>query len=91
MVPKPYISTLPWHARFDGALMIHNFTKGTRMQGRIAYLAGQGRANEHTDPHLAKPTPAAVAVSTRDSKAPKARKSRTTPGANKQAQKGMSR
>nr|WP_015062420.1 hypothetical protein [Arthrobacter sp. J3.37]AFK89249.1 Relaxase/mobilization nuclease family protein [Arthrobacter sp. J3.37] len=32
--------------------MIPNITKGTRMHGLIAYLAGPGRANEHTEPHL---------------------------------------
>lgn len=32
--------------------MIPNITKGDRMAGLLVYLAGPGRANEHTDPHL---------------------------------------
>ena len=32
--------------------MIPNITKGERMTGLLVYLAGPGRANEHTDPHL---------------------------------------
>ncbi|MFF2300697.1 relaxase/mobilization nuclease domain-containing protein [Arthrobacter sp. NPDC058127] len=32
--------------------MIPNVTKGDRMAGLLVYLAGPGRANEHTDPHL---------------------------------------
>lgn len=32
--------------------MIPNITKGERMAGLLVYLAGPGRANEHTDPHL---------------------------------------
>lgn len=32
--------------------MIPNITKGERMSGLLVYLAGPGRANEHTDPHL---------------------------------------
>ncbi|MDR6623487.1 relaxase/mobilization nuclease domain-containing protein [Sinomonas atrocyanea] len=32
--------------------MIPNVTKGERMAGLLVYLAGPGRANEHTDPHL---------------------------------------
>jgi hypothetical protein len=32
--------------------MIPNITKGDRMAGLMVYLAGPGRANEHTDPHL---------------------------------------
>ncbi|KHL04103.1 relaxase/mobilization nuclease domain-containing protein [Sinomonas humi] len=32
--------------------MIPNVTKGERMAGLIVYLAGPGRSNEHTDPHL---------------------------------------
>ena len=41
--------------------MIPNITKGTRMQGLIAYLAGPGRANEHTDPHLVAGSPSIMA------------------------------
>ena len=29
-----------------------NITRGARVAGLVAYLAGPGRANEHTDPHL---------------------------------------
>ena len=29
-----------------------NITRGERMSGLIVYLAGPGRANEHTEPHL---------------------------------------
>jgi hypothetical protein len=29
-----------------------NVTKGANMRGLMAYLAGPGKANEHTDPHL---------------------------------------
>ncbi|GAB2722726.1 relaxase/mobilization nuclease domain-containing protein [Arthrobacter bambusae] len=32
--------------------MIPNITKGDRMAGLLVYLAGPGRSNEHTDPHL---------------------------------------
>lgn len=32
--------------------MIPNITKGDRMAGLLVYLAGSGRTNEHTDPHL---------------------------------------
>lgn len=32
--------------------MIPNITKGDRMAGLLVYLAGPGRANEHTEPHL---------------------------------------
>lgn len=32
--------------------MIPNITKGYRMAGLLVYLAGPGRTNEHTDPHL---------------------------------------
>ena len=32
--------------------MIPNITKGDRMVGLLVYLAGPGRSNEHTDPHL---------------------------------------
>ncbi|WP_139006916.1 relaxase/mobilization nuclease domain-containing protein [Arthrobacter crystallopoietes] len=32
--------------------MIPNIVKGDRMAGLLVYLAGPGRANEHTDPHL---------------------------------------
>ncbi|MCB5291508.1 relaxase/mobilization nuclease domain-containing protein [Arthrobacter sp. SO3] len=32
--------------------MIPNITKGDRMSGLLVYLAGPGRANEHTEPHL---------------------------------------
>lgn len=41
--------------------MIPNITKGTRMHGLIAYLAGPGRANEHTDPHLVAGSPSIMA------------------------------
>ncbi|MDQ0867460.1 relaxase/mobilization nuclease domain-containing protein [Arthrobacter globiformis] len=41
--------------------MIPNITKGTRMRGLIAYLAGPGRANEHTDPHLVAGSPSIMA------------------------------
>ncbi len=29
-----------------------NITRGSRMSGLLVYLAGEGRHNEHTDPHL---------------------------------------
>jgi hypothetical protein len=29
-----------------------NITTGSRMGGLVVYLAGDGRANEHTDQHL---------------------------------------
>lgn len=32
--------------------MIPNITKGDRMAGLMVYLAGPGRSNEHTEPHL---------------------------------------
>lgn len=32
--------------------MIPNVVRGSRMGGLLAYLAGPGRTNEHTDPHL---------------------------------------
>lgn len=32
--------------------MIPNITRGSRMTGLLAYLAGPGRANEHADPHV---------------------------------------
>ncbi|MFJ6378003.1 relaxase/mobilization nuclease domain-containing protein [Pseudarthrobacter oxydans] len=41
--------------------MIPNITKGTRMQGLIAYLVGPGRANEHTEPHLVAGSPSIMA------------------------------
>ncbi|RAM37283.1 relaxase/mobilization nuclease domain-containing protein [Arthrobacter globiformis] len=41
--------------------MIPNITKGTRIHGLIAYLAGPGRANEHTDPHLVAGSPSIMA------------------------------
>lgn len=32
--------------------MMPNVTRGDRMAGLMTYLVGQGRANEHTEPHL---------------------------------------
>lgn len=32
--------------------MIPNITRGTRISGLMTYLAGEGRANEHEEPHL---------------------------------------
>ncbi|SCX60460.1 hypothetical protein SAMN03159343_4100 [Klenkia marina] len=32
--------------------MMPNVTRGSNMRGLLAYLAGPGRANEHTEPHL---------------------------------------
>jgi hypothetical protein len=32
--------------------MMPNVTRGDRMGGLLSYLAGEGRANEHTEPHL---------------------------------------
>jgi hypothetical protein len=32
--------------------VIANVTRGSRMSGLMAYLQGEGRANEHSDPHL---------------------------------------
>ena len=32
--------------------MIPNITRGRRIAGLLVYLAGPGRANEHTEPHL---------------------------------------
>ena len=32
--------------------MMPNITRGARMSGLMAYLAGPGRANEHSEPHL---------------------------------------
>jgi len=38
-----------------------NITRGQRMGGLLVYLAGPGRANEHTDPHLVAGDPAVMA------------------------------
>lgn len=38
-----------------------NITRGGRMGGLMVYLAGDGRANEHTDPHLVAGDPAIMA------------------------------
>ncbi len=38
-----------------------NITRGERMGGLLAYLAGGGRSNEHTDPHLVAGDPAVMA------------------------------
>ena len=32
--------------------MMPNVTRGDRMGGLLSYLAGEGRRNEHTEPHL---------------------------------------
>lgn len=32
--------------------MMPNITRGSRMAGLVMYLAGRGRANEHTNPHV---------------------------------------
>lgn len=41
--------------------MIPNITRGDQMVGLIAYLAGPGRANEHTNPHLIAGSPGIMA------------------------------
>ena len=41
--------------------MIPNITRGDRMPGLLAYLAGPGRSNEHTEPHLVTGDPAMMA------------------------------
>lgn len=41
--------------------MMPNITRGDRMGGLLAYLAGPGRKNEHTDPHLVTGDPALMA------------------------------
>lgn len=41
--------------------MMPNITRGDRMVGLITYLVGEGRANEHTDPHLVAGDPALMA------------------------------
>ena len=38
-----------------------NVTRGSRMAGLLVYLAGPGRANEHTEPHLVAGDPAVLA------------------------------
>jgi hypothetical protein len=38
-----------------------NITRGTRMSGLLVYLAGEGRHNEHTEPHLVAGDPALMA------------------------------
>jgi hypothetical protein len=38
-----------------------NITRGERMSGLLVYLAGPGRANEHTEPHLVAGDPAVMA------------------------------
>lgn len=32
--------------------MMPNITRGARMSGLMSYLAGPGRSNEHSEPHL---------------------------------------
>lgn len=41
--------------------MIPNITKGDRMAGLMVYLAGPGKRNEHTEPHLVAGDPAMMA------------------------------
>jgi Relaxase/Mobilisation nuclease domain len=41
--------------------MMPNVVRGDRMAGLLIYLAGPGRANEHTDPHLVAGDPAVMA------------------------------
>ena len=42
--------------------MMPNITSGGRMSGLMTYLAGEGRANEHTEPHLVAGDPAIMAL-----------------------------
>lgn len=41
--------------------MIPNVVRGDRMGGLMVYLAGPGRQNEHTEPHLVAGDPAMMA------------------------------
>ncbi|PXW25219.1 UNVERIFIED_CONTAM: hypothetical protein DES50_1211 [Williamsia faeni] len=41
--------------------MMPNVTRGAKMTGLMKYLVGQGKANEHTDPHLVAGDPAIMA------------------------------
>lgn len=41
--------------------MMPNVTRGDRMAGLLTYLAGPGRSNEHTEPHLVAGDPALLA------------------------------
>lgn len=41
--------------------MIPNVVRGDRMSGLLVYLAGPGRSNEHTEPHLVAGDPAMMA------------------------------
>ncbi len=41
--------------------MMPNVVRGDRMTGLMTYLVGQGRANEHTEPHLVAGDPALMA------------------------------
>ena len=41
--------------------MMPNITRGDRMGGLMVYLAGPGRANQHTEPHLVAGDPALMA------------------------------
>lgn len=41
--------------------MIAKITRGAKMSGLLTYLQGEGKANEHTDPHLVAGDPAIMA------------------------------
>lgn len=41
--------------------MMPNIVRGDRMAGLMTYLAGPGRSNEHTEPHLVAGDPAMMA------------------------------